>query len=709
MKLSQLKEFIKTVVKEEQDYEELFQSMLAKTGKNIPDMSDDEKKKFFNDVDDSYKAKSESTLTEKVDMDELEYTLKRVKKENPGKKVGYSFIQDAPKGYKISIDGKYVNESVNESDMDAKLPKDLLIQVVEALIIQVITQASTRKINIPASDIESLRNNLKKEINSGKITTVGQIMKTIQRLHPMRESVRKGVVKEARLRRQGNGGQLNELGILGSAIAIALGLTGAYALIKGSSWVKEKLGDASYDLLKKLDTQLKAKKAIEDKAQLMDTIKPMIDRLSEDAKLKQLYAELPEWGSSISKRQTKINAERAKQLRKIGEYIKSKLTEDEAKYFSAISQFFRKGTLDELIKEARLRRQGNGGQLNELGILGSAIAIALGLTGAYALIKGSSWVKEKLGDASYDLLKKLDTQLKAKKAIEDKAQLMDTIKPMIDRLSEDAKLKQLYAELPEWGSSISKRQTKINAERAKQLRKIGEYIKSKLTEDEAKYFSAISQFFRKGTLDELIKEAAFRTLFTHPIWKKAGVNYVDSNFVNDCKNKIPLSELVHLGMGDFMLKTPHGDISFDRVSYQFDGMSGRAHKMTGNKELMDMLIKKMRAQVVHSESVNKSIKKKINEWSSNDVLALLGGKRFLATSGAYAMSGNVAQKTAKFNFKTSGKNGINNVWITETSPDTYTINFIKVEGEDVNISPIKNVSGDKLKSIFTKYTGLKTP
>ena len=322
MKLSQLKEFIKTVVKEEQDYEELFQSMLAKTGKNIPDMSDDEKKKFFNDVDDSYKAKSESTLTEKVDMDELEYTLKRVKKENPGKKVGYSFIQDAPKGYKISIDGKYVNESV-----------------------------------------------------------------------------------------------------------------------------------------------------------------------------------------------------------------------------------------------------------------------------------------------------------------------------------------------------------------------------------------------RKGA----VKEAAFRTLFTHPIWKKAGVNYVDSNFVNDCKNKIPLSDLVHLGMGDFMLKTPHGDISFDRVSYQFDGMSGRAHKMTGNKQLMDMLIKKMRAQVVHSESVNKSIKKKINEWSSNDVLALLGGKRFLATSGAYAMSGNVAQKTAKFNFKTSGKNGINNVWITETSPDTYTINFIKVEGEDVNISPIKNVSGDKLKSIFTKYTGLKTP
>jgi hypothetical protein len=103
-----------------------------------------------------------------------------------------------------------------------------------------------------------------------------------------------------------------------------------------------------------------------------------------------------------------------------------------------------------------------------------------------------------------------------------------------------------------------------------------------------------------------IIEAAFRTLFTHSIWKKRGVNYVDSNFVNDCKGKIPLSDLVHVGMGDFILKTPHGDIEFDRVSEQFDGMSGRAHRMTGDKELMDMLFKKMKARVVHSESVNEA-------------------------------------------------------------------------------------------------------
>lgn len=51
-------------------------------------------------------------LNEGVDMAELEFTLKRVKKENPDKKVGFTFIKDAPKGYKISIDGKYVSESV---------------------------------------------------------------------------------------------------------------------------------------------------------------------------------------------------------------------------------------------------------------------------------------------------------------------------------------------------------------------------------------------------------------------------------------------------------------------------------------------------------------------------------------------------------------------------------------------------------------------
>jgi len=63
MKHTELKELIRQVVKEENDYQQLFKHMLDRTGKSIPDMSDDEKKKFFNAVDKASKAKSEGRLT----------------------------------------------------------------------------------------------------------------------------------------------------------------------------------------------------------------------------------------------------------------------------------------------------------------------------------------------------------------------------------------------------------------------------------------------------------------------------------------------------------------------------------------------------------------------------------------------------------------------------------------------------------------------
>jgi hypothetical protein len=63
MKKQELLELIRQVVKEEQDYQDLFKVMLDKTGKQIDTMSDDEKKKFFNAVDKAYKAKSEGKLT----------------------------------------------------------------------------------------------------------------------------------------------------------------------------------------------------------------------------------------------------------------------------------------------------------------------------------------------------------------------------------------------------------------------------------------------------------------------------------------------------------------------------------------------------------------------------------------------------------------------------------------------------------------------
>jgi hypothetical protein len=62
MKANQLKELIRQVVKEENDYQEMFKVMLDKTGKSIESMSDTEKKAFFNAVDKASKAKSEGRL-----------------------------------------------------------------------------------------------------------------------------------------------------------------------------------------------------------------------------------------------------------------------------------------------------------------------------------------------------------------------------------------------------------------------------------------------------------------------------------------------------------------------------------------------------------------------------------------------------------------------------------------------------------------------
>ena len=62
MNKSELLELIRQVVEEEHDYNKLFAHMLKLTGKSLNDMSDMEKKKFFNAVDKAYDAKNEGRL-----------------------------------------------------------------------------------------------------------------------------------------------------------------------------------------------------------------------------------------------------------------------------------------------------------------------------------------------------------------------------------------------------------------------------------------------------------------------------------------------------------------------------------------------------------------------------------------------------------------------------------------------------------------------
>jgi hypothetical protein len=133
MKKSELKELIRQVVKEENDYQQLFKHMLDKSGKSIADMSDEDKKKFFNAVDTAYKAKSEGRLTgyneaeltagqKKIDVDgdgEIEgLDLAKLRAKNES-----SFMDTDRKAAAISnviqLDKKVIKKFIEDNNLDA--------------------------------------------------------------------------------------------------------------------------------------------------------------------------------------------------------------------------------------------------------------------------------------------------------------------------------------------------------------------------------------------------------------------------------------------------------------------------------------------------------------------------------------------------------------------------------------------------------------
>ena len=61
MKISRdrLKEIVREVMVEETEYQTFFKKALEKAGKSIPQMSDEEKKAFFNKIDATWKGRGE--------------------------------------------------------------------------------------------------------------------------------------------------------------------------------------------------------------------------------------------------------------------------------------------------------------------------------------------------------------------------------------------------------------------------------------------------------------------------------------------------------------------------------------------------------------------------------------------------------------------------------------------------------------------------
>ncbi len=69
---ARLKELVKEVMKEESEYQAFFKKALEKAGKGINDMSDEEKKEFFNKIDSAWNNKGEKNEDLKGDQHKLD-------------------------------------------------------------------------------------------------------------------------------------------------------------------------------------------------------------------------------------------------------------------------------------------------------------------------------------------------------------------------------------------------------------------------------------------------------------------------------------------------------------------------------------------------------------------------------------------------------------------------------------------------------------
>jgi hypothetical protein len=103
-----LKNIVREAMVEESAYQEFFKKALEKTGKSIPQMSDDEKKAFFNKIDSAWKGKGEK----KESVDEIEEEAVVVSKRTPSGTIVSKLKEE--------------NESVNEATT-----KKIVIKVSE--------------------------------------------------------------------------------------------------------------------------------------------------------------------------------------------------------------------------------------------------------------------------------------------------------------------------------------------------------------------------------------------------------------------------------------------------------------------------------------------------------------------------------------------------------------------------------------------------
>ena len=105
--------------------------------------------------------------------------------------------------------------------------------------------------------------------------------------------------------------------------------------------------------------------------------------------------------------------------------------------------------------------------------------------------------------------------------------------------------------------------------------------------------------------------------------------------------------------------------------------------------------------IVYDESVNEFM----NKQMAGETLKQLGGRRFIAMTGAKNMAVGTDGMVMKI-----GRNskGVNYVRI-DLKGDLYTMEFIRMRsGKETVLKKVKGVYNDQLQKMFTKHTGMYT-
>jgi hypothetical protein len=151
----------------------------------------------------------------------------------------------------------------------------------------------------------------------------------------------------------------------------------------------------------------------------------------------------------------------------------------------------------------------NEEQINEIGVLGVAGGVALGLVGVIALSKGVNFAKRKFGDAMYNLTDKLEK--KVKKIESDKVK--NTIMDIAKKFENDKKLQDMYQALPKYKERGS------NSQRNKGMAEIAKYVKSKLSSEEMNYFYDLNTYLRTGKIKGTLVAPENKTPFQNRLDK----------------------------------------------------------------------------------------------------------------------------------------------------------------------------------------------